>query len=63
MEPDKRIFDLELELRNEVKMLRSIVQSLMYIFTEEQDLESDFEEEVEDKNILFGKQPGRKYVS
>jgi len=51
------------ELKNEVKMLRAIVQSLMYVISEDQDFESDMEVTGEEKDSVFGRSPSRNYVS
>ena len=51
------------ELKNEVKMLRAIVQSLMYVISEDQDFESDMEMANDEKDPMFGRSPSRNYVS
>lgn len=51
------------ELKNEVKMLRAIVQSLMYVISEDQDFDSDMEIAGEEKDPVFGRSPSRNYVS
>ncbi len=51
------------ELRNEVKMLRAIVQSLMYVITEEQELDNEIEIGVDEKDSYLGRPSVRNYVS
>ena len=50
------------DLKKEVKMLRAIVQSLMYVIAEDQGLDLDIEEEMADRNPV-GSYPTRNYVS
>ncbi len=51
------------ELKNEVKMLRAIVQSLMYVITEDQEMDSDLELIGDEKDQFFGNTQPRNYVS
>ena len=60
---NKKLIEEVNALKNEVKMLRAIVQSLMTIFTEENDMDMDFEDEM-DENIPFPARPQtQNYVS
>jgi len=51
------------ELKSEVKMLRAIVQSLMYVITDEQDIDSDMELIGDDKDQFYSRAQTRNYVS
>ena len=51
------------ELKNEVKMLRAIVQSLMYVISEEQEMETDIEPMGDERDQFFGNSQSRNYVS
>ena len=60
---NKKLIEEVNALKNEVKMLRAIVQSLMTIFTEENEIDMDFEDEM-DENIPFPTRPQtHNYVS
>jgi hypothetical protein len=50
------------DLKNEVKMLRAIVQSLMYVITEDQELDADIEM-IGDERDQYGRPATRNYVS
>ncbi len=64
MKTDTRSLIAEIdELRKEVKMLRDIVQSLMYVISEEEGLDSEFEEEIEERYPFLSRIPISKYVS
>jgi hypothetical protein len=64
MDHDKdNLIDEINELKNEVKMLRAIVQSLMYVITDDQDVEMDSDLPVDDKQSYFGTSQTRNYVS
>ncbi len=51
------------DLRNEVRMLKAIVQSLMFVLTEEQGIDFEGEDELDEKFSGMGKVPMSKYVS
>jgi len=50
------------DLKNEVKMLRAIVQSLMFVITEDQELDADVEMIGDDRD-QYGRSATRNYVS
>lgn len=59
----KTLVDEINELKSEVKMLRAIVQSLMYVITEDQDIDTDMELIGDEKDQYYGRLPSRNYVS
>lgn len=51
------------ELKSEVKMLRAIVQSLMYVITDDQDMEPDVDLIGDDRDQYYGRSSAHNYVS